>query len=130
MTRAVVILNHRGALDQAHNWIERAPVGTTVTFQPPTRTNDQNALMWALLTEVAVQVPWHGLRLSADDWKLIFMQALNSEMRIVPNLDGTGFVNLGTRTSKLTKAEMSDLIELILAFAAQHDVKTIEDVNP
>lgn len=70
-----------------------------------------------------MQVPWHGLKLSVDDWKLLVMASLKQEMRLVPNLDGTGFVNLGRSTSKLTKDECTQLIELIAAFGANHGVK-------
>jgi hypothetical protein len=43
-------------------------------------------------------------------------------MRIVPAIDGRGFVNLGRSSSKLSVGEMCDLIELIQAFGAQHGV--------
>ena len=44
------------------------------------------------------------------------------ELRIAPNLDGDGFVNLGTSSSDLSKDEMTMLIELIFKFGAEHDV--------
>ena len=47
-----------------------------------------------------------------------FLDGLKRELRVVPNLDGTSFVNLGRSSSDLTKQEMSDLIELIAAFGA------------
>jgi hypothetical protein len=74
------------------------------------------------LTEIATQLPWHGIKLSADDWKLIFLDALKRELRMVPNLDGSGFVNLGRSSSDLSKEEMTGLIELISAFGASHGV--------
>jgi hypothetical protein len=60
--------------------------------------------MWAMLTEVASQVDYHGTKLTPDDWKLIFLDGLKREMRIVPNLDGNGFVNLGRSSSDLSKS--------------------------
>ncbi len=48
---------------------------------------------------------------------------------MVPNLDGTGFVNLGRSSSDLSKSEMSDLIELIHAFGANHGVKFQDDAE-
>jgi hypothetical protein len=78
--------------------------------------------MWAMLTEVARQVQWHGQKLSADDWKLVFLAALKAELRIVPNLDGTGFVQLGRSSSDLSVSEMADLIDLIAAFGARQGV--------
>ena len=122
MSRATVILDSKARREQAAKWVWNAPAGTILTFQEAKRTNDQSALMWSLLTDIARQKRWHGVRLSAEDFKLIFMASLNQEMRLVPNLDGTGFVNLGTSSSKLSKGEMANLIELILAWGAQNDV--------
>jgi hypothetical protein len=95
---------------------------TRVEFKAPKRTLPQNARMWAMLTDIAEQVEWHGLKLSADDWKLIMLDGLKSELRLVPNLNGTGFVNLGRSSSDLTVAEMGDLMELIAAFGANRGV--------
>lgn len=75
-----------------------------------------------MLGEVSEQVTWHGVKLSPDDWKLVFLSALKRELRMVPNLDGNGFVQLGRSSSDLTKDEMSGLHELISAFGAQHGV--------
>ncbi|MFN8992252.1 MAG: recombination protein NinB [Pseudomonadota bacterium] len=126
MSRALVILNRASDRERVQAWAAKAPWGTRVTFQEAKRTSDQNARMWALLTEVARQVKWHGQRLSADDWKLVFLAALKSEMRIVPNLDGTGFVQLGRSSSSLSVAEMGDLMDLIAAFGAREGVTFAE----
>lgn len=126
MSRATIILTGPDSRARAAAWCRNAPPNTRVEFKEAKRTTDQNALMWASLTEVARQVPWHGLKLSADDWKLIFMASLNQEMRLVPNIDGTGFVNLGRSSSDLSKAEMGDLIDLIHAFGAKHGVEFLD----
>jgi hypothetical protein len=122
MSRALVTL--RGKDDRARviNWTLKAPAGTRVEFKATRRTIPQNDKMWAALTDVATQVAWHGQKLHAEDWKFIFLDALKRELRIVPNLDGTGFVNLGRSSSDLSKQEMSDLIELIHEFGAKHGV--------
>ena len=122
MSRATVIVQSDRDREQAAHWARKAPLGTRIEFKQAKRTVDQNARMWAMLTDVAQQVKHHGLHLSASDWRLVFMEGLKREMRIVPNLDGTGFVNLGRSTSDLSKSEMSDLMELIEAFGAQHGV--------
>lgn len=123
MSRALIILDSNFQRQRASNWIANAPLGTRVEFKEAKRSNDQNAKMWVMLTEVATQVRWHGLKLAPDDWKLIFMSGLKRELRLVPNIDGDGFVNLTTSSSDLSKDEMSDLIELIFKFGAEHDVK-------
>lgn len=126
MSRALIILHRQSDRDRAASWVRQAPWGTRITFQEARRSTEQNARMWAMLTEVARQVKWHGQRLSADDWKLIFMAALKQELRIVPNLDGTGFVQLGRSSSDLSVAEMGDLMDLIAAFGAREGVTFAE----
>ena len=122
MGKAVITIQDDQDRRRIGNWASRAPLGTRVEFKRAKRSVPQNDRMWAMLTEVAVQLPWHGMRLSPDDWKLIFLDALKRELRIVPNIDGSGFVNLGRSSSDLSKAEMADLITLIEAFGAQHGV--------
>lgn len=127
MSRALVILNSKTDREKVANWAMKLPSGTRVEFKEAKRTSDQNARFWAMLTDVATQLTWHGQKLSTDDWKLIFLDALKRELRIVPNITGNGFVNLGRSSSDLTKAEFSDLIEIIRAFGAEHGVQFQDD---
>ena len=129
MSRALVILNSRTAREKAIHWVQQAPTGTRLEFKASKRTLPQNDRMWAMLTDVATQLTWHGVKLAPADWKLVFLDALKREMRIVPNIDGTGFVNLGRSSSDLSKAEMSDLMEIIAAFGAQHGVVFHDDAK-
>ncbi len=122
LSRAFIVLRNRTDRERAIRLAGQVPYGTRIEFKDGRRSTSQNAKMWAMLTDVAAQLPWHGVKLRADDWKLIFLDALKREVRVVPNVDGTGFVNLGRSSSDLTKDEMSQLIELIAAFAAQHGV--------
>lgn len=125
MTKHVITLNRAEEMQRALRWIAQAPHGTRIEFKPPRRSNDQNALMWARLSEIARQVDWYGEKLSAEDWKEILSASLRKQ-RAVPGVDG-GFVVLGLRTSDMGKAEMSELLELIGAFAAQHGVTFHDD---
>jgi hypothetical protein len=104
-------------------WATKAPEGTRIEFKRSKRSIPQNDRMWAMLTDVARQLEWHGQRLTPDDWKLIFLDALKREARVVPALNGDGFVNLGRSSSDLSKEEMGDLIDLIGAFGSQHGVE-------
>ena len=97
-----------------------APDGWIAKFSEATRTLDQNAKLWALLSEVSDQVEWYGQKLTAEEWKDVFSAALKRQ-KVVPGLDG-GFVVCGQRTSKIGKKEFSDLIELINAFSAERGV--------
>ena len=123
MSRATLILSDGLSRQKAADWIDRAPKGTRVTFNASKRSVPQNDRMWAMLTEIATQLKWHGMTLKADQWKIIFMDGLNQEVQPVPNLNNNGFVNLGRSSSSLSKEEMSDLMELMAAFGAKHDVK-------
>lgn len=122
MGRATIILNSNSARAKAVNWIHRAPPNTRVEFKHAKRSLPQNDRMWAMLTDIAEQLAWHGVKLTPDDWKLVMLDALKREMRMVPNIDGNGFVNLGRSSSDLSKDEMTALIELIAAFGAKHGV--------
>jgi len=122
MSRALISIASEADRAKATRWVTQAPAGTRVEFKAPKRSLPQNDLMWAALTDVATQLKWHGIKLSPDDWKLIFLDALKREVRMVPNIDGNGFVNLGRSSSDLSKSEMTDLIDLIHAFGANHGV--------
>jgi len=122
MSRALIVINGNPERERAAHWAAKVPVGTRIEYKAPKRSLPQNDRFWAMLTEVSRQLPWHGIKLTADDWKLIFLDALKRELRMVPNIDGTGFVNLGRSSSDLSKAEMTDMIELISAFGANHGV--------
>ena len=123
MARALLVLANDIFRQRAIDWIRKAPKDTRVEFKDPKRTLDQNSRMWAMLTDVSTQVVWHGVKLSPDDWKLVFLDGLKRELRLVPNIDGNGFVNLGRSSSDLSKEEMADLFELMEAFGATHGVE-------
>lgn len=97
-----------------------APDGWVVEIKPATRTLEQNARLWAMLTDVSQQVDWYGRKLTQEEWKHVFTASLKRQ-DVVPGLDG-GFVALGQSTSRMTKRELGDLMELISAFGAQHGV--------
>lgn len=114
-------LVHAEARRRAAEACQSAPDGFIVKITEPTRNLDQNAAMWAMLGDVSRQVDWYGRKLTPEDWKNVFSASLR-KLEVVPNLDGTGFVALGQSTSKMTKAEFSDLLALIDAFGAEHGV--------
>lgn len=122
MSRVTVILASKAQREQASRWCLNAPVNTRIEFKEPKRTIPQNDRMWAMLTEIAKQRPYHGVKLTPDDLKLVFLSALKREVRLVPNIDGTGFVNLGQSSSDLSREEFSDLFEIIEAYCAREGI--------
>lgn len=113
---------HKGNRETLAQKLLALPTGWRLTFQEPKRTKEQNDRMWPMLTALSVQLEWYGQRLTPDDWKLVIMAGINQELRIVPNINGNGFVQLGRSSSKLSKVEMTQLMALIEAFAAEHGV--------
>jgi hypothetical protein len=102
-----------------------APEGYVVSIKEPTRNLEQNAKMWAMLGDIEHQCHWHGVQLVADEWKDLLSAGL-VQSKVVPNLEGSGFVILGQRTSKLTKKQFAALIELIQFFGDERGVKWSE----
>lgn len=119
--RQLFRLVHPTARQMASRACIQAPDGYVVEIKPKTRSLEQNAALWAMLTDVSRQVDWHGQKLTPEDWKHVFSASLKQQ-RAVPGLDG-GFVVLGQSTSKMTVREMSDLMVLISAFGAERSVR-------
>ena len=114
----------RQAFEQAYLYAKpllMAEQRLVLEVKEATRSLEQNALLWATLGEIAAQVDWYGQKLSADDWKHVLSASLRKQ-RVAPGLDG-GFVVLGQKTSRMTKAEFSEFLELAFAFGAQHGVR-------
>lgn len=130
MPHVVTLANDR-LRQRAIDLINGAKANSRVEFKGPKRSNDQNAAMWCKLSDIADQLVWHGKRMDTESWKLVFLDALRrehrDEMRLVPNIDGTGWVNVSpTHSSDLDEAEMRDLLTIISAFGDQHQVSWSE----
>jgi hypothetical protein len=129
MGRYLVTIRTDADRAKALSIISAAPEGSRIEVKAAKRSLPQNDRMWAMLTDIARQLPWHGKTLRPDDWKVIFLNALKREAELVPNIDGTGFVNIRNSSSDLSKQEMTDLIELMFAFGAERGVKFQDDAR-
>ena len=119
MTNTAIIRGNRGF---AHRLIESAPEGSVLEVKPPRRTLDQNKLLHTLITRVMAAKP-DGRIYPIEVWKVLFLAEAGHPVRFERALDGEGMVPVGFRTSRLSKAECSDLIECVYAYAAKHGVK-------
>lgn len=105
------------------SWIMNAPDLTRVWFAEATRTNEQNAKMWSMLSEVQAHSPMlHGCRMNTDKWKATFMMAAGQKVTMLPTLEGDGFFPYGHKSSELSVREMSDVIEQMYAWGAMNGV--------
>lgn len=134
MIRAVFILDTdqakvrmAAAWRAAQSYLELGKrVRVTVEEYRARRSREQNRLMWALLEDVAKQKPWmvdgKMSMLEPEDWKHIMTAGLVKTQRVAAGIDG-GFVILGVSTRPFSVSKMSDLIELIFAFGAEHGIR-------
>lgn len=108
---------------RAHRWIDAAPVGCIVRFDPePKRSLEQNSKLWAMLSDVASQVEHNGRKHTPEAWKFLFMHACGHETRFEMGLSGE-FFPVGFRSSALSVREMAELIEFIYAYGAEKQVR-------
>ena len=100
--------------------IDAAPDRAIVQIKPETRSNEQNNLLWALLSTVSRAKP-DGRAHTPDIWKSLFMSACGHAVQFETGLDGQPFP-IGFRSSRMTKEQMTDLIEFILQYCAEKGI--------
>jgi hypothetical protein len=95
----------------------------TLEVKPRTRSVEQNALLHAMLGEIAAQVEWAGAKRDVECWKRLLVaawcRARGESVELLPALDGHGVDIVFRRTSKMTVDEVSELCEFIMAWAAE-----------
>ena len=112
---------HIEARRRAAAYCMTAPEGSIAEFKDATRTIEQNSKLWPMLDDISKQVEWYKNWLSREEWK-DFFSAIILKQKVVPNMEGTGFIAVGGRTSKMSKKMFSEMIELIYAFGSEHGV--------
>lgn len=117
-----VILHGKSQREFAKRMIDVAPVDAVLTIREATRNLDQNAKMWALLSDVSRSKP-EGRRWTPETWKAAFMHVLGHQVQFCEGLDGSGPFPLGFRSSRLTVRQMADLITTIIEYGDRHGVK-------
>ena len=114
--------------------VAAAQLGYVVTIAPPGRSLDQSAKFHALCADIAKAKPeWNGMRMDSEDWKqlLVLSHAVATRgggVRLLPDLEGTGLVQLRESTARMSKERASSLIEYATAWAAAQGV-TITDTR-
>jgi hypothetical protein len=103
--------------------IDRCPkCGTTLRE----RTIEQNDKLHALLHDISTQKQWAGQWLDIEASKRLMTAAWERSngraAEIYPALDQAGFDVVYRRTSRMNKAELSELIEFATAWAIEQGV--------
>ena len=95
---------------------------------PPRRTLDQSAKLWAIASDVAKSgKEWGGIKLSKGNWFRLFVASIYGQ-KMVPALDGNGFVFVDARTSRMTKAQISEVIAFAEAWAVTNGIELSDEV--
>jgi len=123
-----IILASQSQRDLAKRLIDAAPERGVVKISEPKRNADQNARMWAMISDVSRAKP-EGRMWPPETWKAAFMHSLGHQVQFAEGLDGSGPFPLGFRTSRLTVRQMADLITVISEYGDRHGVEWSEP-NP
>lgn len=119
-----IILGSHKAAQEAARVICAAPAGSVLTVKPPRRTIEQNDKLWAMLSDVSRAKP-DGRQHPPEIWKALFMNACSYPVQFETGLSGEPFP-IGFRSSRLSKAQMSELIEFIYAWGTEKGVEWSE----
>lgn len=121
MTGQTVILRGPSQRDFAHRLVDAAPIDAVVNIREATRTKEQNDKMWAMLSDVSRANPEGKNGWGTEVWKCAFMSALGHEAKLYSGIDGHEPFMMQS-SSRLTVAEMADLITFIQEYGDRHGV--------
>ena len=124
MSGQTIILRGKAQRDMAKRLIDIAPDAAVVNVKEATRNADQNARLWAMLSDVSRAKP-EGRMMGPELWKAVFMQACGHEVQFLNGLDGLPFP-AGFRSSRLSVRQMADLITFVSAYGDSNAVRWSE----
>lgn len=91
------------------------------------RTLDQSAKLWAIAGDISKSgKEWGGIQLSKGNWFRLLVASIYGQ-KMVPALDGNGFVFVDARTSRMTKAQISEVIAFAEAWCAEQGIELSDE---
>ncbi len=120
------VLSHPLARRNAIAAVSAAPEGFSVVIREPTRNLLQNATLHGLISDVVrSHYKWAGREWDIDSWRAIFAsayaKAVDLPVQTIPGLEGE-FVAIRPSTARMSKSELSALIEYVTAFCVQRNI--------
>jgi hypothetical protein len=109
--------------------------GYVVTVSPPGRSLDQNSALHGYCSQIAKARPvWNGIDMTAGDYKALFVVShaiatSGGSVRLIPDLEGRGLVQLREQSSRMSKERASSLLSYIDAWAASNGIPLIGQQN-
>ncbi|MGB7241680.1 MAG: recombination protein NinB [Sulfitobacter sp.] len=122
-----IILHGSEQRGLAKRLVDAAPSGCVVNIRQATRTTDQNARLWAMLSDISRAKP-QGRKHTPDVWKALMMKACGHQVQFEIGIDGEPFP-VGFRSSKMNKSQMSDMIEFMYQYGAENGVLWTEPME-
>ena len=103
----------------------------TVEIKESSRSIPQNSLIHSIIRQISLQAQHLGSTWDEEDFKRLLVWQWAKEIgvsppKIVPSLDGSGFVQLGLQTRKFTKQQASEFAEWLMAWCAENGVEIHE----
>jgi len=96
-----------------------------VTLGRKKRSNDQNAKMWPMLTDISRHVLLEGRKYKPEQWKIILIKHWSSQsgvgVELLPEYGGGGLFYTAS-SSRLNKHQFSELIEVLYQVGAENHV--------
>ena len=99
----------------------------TLEIKDASKSRDTEKLYHELIGQIAKQAQHMGAKWSAEDFKRLLVDQFMRDMgesggKVIPNLDNTGIVQLGTQTRNFTQEQGSEFIEWLYSWAANNGV--------
>ena len=99
----------------------------TMEIKLTSKSREQEEKYHAMINDIAKQAQHLGAKWSSEDWKRLLVDQYLREVgevqsKIIPNLDGTGIVQLGFQTRKFTKEQASEFVEWLYSWSANNGI--------
>lgn len=99
----------------------------TMEIKLASKSREQEEKYHAMINDIAKQAQHLGAKWSSEDWKRLLVDQFlreteNIQGKIVPNLDGSGIVQLGIQTRKFTKEQASEFVEWLYYWATNNGI--------
>lgn len=93
----------------------------------PRRSEQASRRLWAIASDIAASGhEWGGIKLSKNNWFRLLTAAVYGQ-KMVPDLNGNGFVFVDARTSRMTNAQISEVIAFAEAFCADQGIELSDE---
>lgn len=100
-----------------------------LTITEVTKSREQEKHYHALIADVARSAQHLGAKWDAESWKRLLLDKFARDTgrtpgRIMPNLDGTGIVDVGLQSRRFSVSDASEFIEWLQAWCVENGVET------